>query len=117
MVARGVSAPGAAGFGEQAPKARSTTHLSTLPVNTTESPQDLLVQLPWEPPLTDQEHRVLVAPFQFRGDSLPDGVRKKDELFSRKRHSGYWDCIVFSSRPTTRTRGTKVSINSPTMPL
>ncbi|WP_326742792.1 hypothetical protein [Streptomyces sp. NBC_01768] len=79
----------------QAPEGSINHHLSTLPVNIPEWPQDLLVQLPWEPPRTDQKHTVVVVPFQFRGDLRPKDI--EEEPLPRKLHSGSWDCIVVSS--------------------
>ncbi|MFD4946990.1 hypothetical protein ACFWNT_31810 [Streptomyces sp. NPDC058409] len=79
----------------QAPEGSINHHLSTLPVNISEWPQDLLIQLPWEPPRTDQKRTVVVVPFQFHGDVRPEDIG--EEPLPRKLHSGSWDCIVVSS--------------------
>ncbi|MFF8917494.1 hypothetical protein ACF08M_30340 [Streptomyces sp. NPDC015032] len=79
----------------QAPEGSINHHLSALPVNISEWPQDLLIQLPWEPPRTDQKRAVVVVPFQFHSDLRPEGV--EEEPLPHKLHSGSWDCIVVSS--------------------
>ncbi|WP_424862987.1 hypothetical protein [Streptomyces sp. MMS24-I29] len=79
----------------QAPEGSINHYLATLPETIPGWPQDLLVQLPWEPPRTEQRYMIVVVPFQFHGGSLPEGV--EEEPLPRKRNSGSWDCIVVHS--------------------
>ncbi|MGW6602259.1 hypothetical protein [Streptomyces sp. NPDC055036] len=113
----------------QAPEGSINHHLSTLPVNIREWPQDLLVQLPWDPPRTERGHTIVVVPFKFRRESLPAGV--DNEPLPRKLHSGSLSCIVVSSDHPSYpvggyrivvsaaeiARGTKASVNAPSTPF
>lgn len=94
----------------QAPKGSINHHLSALPVNIPGWPQDLLIELPWDVQRTDGKYRVVVVPFDFRKDSLPEGV--EDEPLPRKRHSGHWTCIVVSSdHPSYPVGGYRIIIS------
>ncbi|WP_329142919.1 hypothetical protein OIU91_04465 [Streptomyces sp. NBC_01456] len=93
----------------QAPEGSLNHYLSTLPVTIDEWPKDLLVELPWEPPLTSQSYRVVVVPIEFRKDALPEGV--EEEPLPRKRHSGSWMCaVVFSDHPSYPVGGFRIDV-------
>ncbi|MFD9602001.1 hypothetical protein [Streptomyces sp. NPDC059970] len=93
----------------QAPEGSLNHYLSTLPVTIAEWPKDLLVELPWEPPRTDQSFRVVVVPIEFRKDALPEGV--EEEPLPRKRHSGSWMCVVvFSDHPSYPVGGFRIDV-------
>lgn len=93
----------------QAPEGSLNHYLSTLPVTNKEWPRDLLVELPWEPPRTNQSYRIVVVPIEFRKDALPDGV--EEEPVPRKRHSGSWTCaVVFSTHPSYPAGGYRVVV-------
>lgn len=106
----------------QAPEGSINHHLSTLPVNIPEWPQDLLIKLPWSEPRTYEKCNVVVVPFDFHNDLRPENIN--GEPLPRKRHGGHWDCIVVSSDHLSYpvggyrisisgaelARGTKVSI-------
>ncbi|MEU7317456.1 hypothetical protein [Streptomyces sp. NPDC007083] len=84
-------------------------YLSTLPVTIAEWPKDLLVELPWEPPRTDQAFHVVVVPIEFRGDPLPEGV--EEEPVPHKRHSGAWTCaVVASDHPSYPVGGFRIDV-------
>ncbi|WP_405824215.1 hypothetical protein OG705_29150 [Streptomyces sp. NBC_00838] len=91
------------------PEGSTNHYLSTLPVTIKEWPKDLLVELPWEPPRTDQAYRVVVVPIEFRKDALPGGV--EEEPLPRKRHSGSWTCaVVFSTHPSYPAGGFRIIV-------
>lgn len=70
----------------------STNHtMSQLPVTITQWPQDLLIQLPWDEPRTNESYTVVVVPHEFRQDL------GHEEHQPRRRHGGSWDCIVVAS--------------------
>ncbi|MEV0445761.1 hypothetical protein AB0I84_40430 [Streptomyces spectabilis] len=93
----------------QAPEGSLNHCLSTLPVTIEEWPKDLLVELPWEPPRTNQSYRVVVVPIEFRKGALPDGV--EEEPVPRKRHSGSWMCaVVFSTHPSYPPGGFRIDV-------
>ncbi|MDW6058123.1 hypothetical protein SAZ11_08470 [Streptomyces sp. FXJ1.4098] len=74
-----------------------------------EWPKDLLVELPWEPPRTNQSYRVVVVPIEFRKDALPDGV--EEEPLPRKLHPGSWMCaVVFSDHPSHPAGGFRIDV-------
>ncbi|MFE7116571.1 hypothetical protein ACFU99_14280 [Streptomyces sp. NPDC057654] len=91
----------------QAPEGSLNHCLSTLPVTIKEWPKDLLVELPWEPPRTDQAYRVVVVPIEFREDALPQDV--EEEPLPRRLHSGSWTCaVVFSDHPSYPAGGFRI---------
>ncbi|MFE4332516.1 hypothetical protein ACFRQM_24755 [Streptomyces sp. NPDC056831] len=93
----------------QAPEGSLNHYLSALPVTIAEWPKDLLVELPWEPPRTDQSFHVVVVPIEFRKDALPEGV--DEEPLPRKRHSGSWMCaVVFSDHPSYPVGGFRIDV-------
>ncbi|MEV7952894.1 hypothetical protein [Streptomyces sp. NPDC088141] len=93
----------------QAPEGSINHSLSTLPVTIEEWPKDLLVELPWQPPRTDQAHRVVVVPIEFRRDALPEGV--EEEPLPRKLHPGSWTCaVVFSDHPSYPAGGFRIDV-------
>ncbi|MGW3202290.1 hypothetical protein ACWDBD_48955 [Streptomyces sp. NPDC001118] len=93
----------------QAPEGSLNHYLSTLPVTIEEWPKDLVVELPWQPPRTDQSYRVVVVPIEFRKDLLPEGV--EEEPLPRKRHSGSWTCaVVFSTHPGYPAGGFRIVV-------
>lgn len=93
----------------QAPEGSLNRYLSTLPVTIEEWPRDLLVELPWEPPRTNQPYRVVVVPIEFRKDAPPEGV--EEEPLPRKRHSGSWTCaVVFSTHPSYPGGGYRIVV-------
>jgi hypothetical protein len=93
----------------QAPEGSLNHYLATLPVTIKEWPGDLLVELLWEPPRTNQSYRIVVVPIEFRKDALPDGV--KEESVPRKRHSGSWTCaVVFSTHPSYPVGGYRIVV-------
>ncbi|MEV7870103.1 hypothetical protein AB0P17_29345 [Streptomyces sp. NPDC088124] len=93
----------------QAPEGSLNHYLSTLPVTIEGWPKDLVVELPWPQPRTDQSYRVVVVPIEFRKDALPDGV--EEEPVPRKRHSGSWMCaVVFSTHPSCAAGGFRVDV-------
>lgn len=93
----------------QAPEDSTNHYLSTLPVTIEEWPKDLVVELPWEPPRTDQSYRVVVVPIEFRKDLLPEGV--EEEPLPRKRHSGSWTCaVVCSNHPSYPVGGYRIVV-------
>ncbi|MDL5199656.1 hypothetical protein [Streptomyces sp. ALI-76-A] len=93
----------------QAPEGSTNHYLSTLPVTIEEWPKDLVVELPWEPPRTDQSYRVVVVPIEFRKDLLPEGV--EEEPLPRKRHSGSWTCaVVYSNHPSYPVDGYRIVV-------
>ncbi|MGI8307042.1 hypothetical protein [Saccharopolyspora hattusasensis] len=73
-----------------APAGSISHYLSTLPITIKEWPQDLLVQLPWEPPRSDKQYTVVVVPIEYHKDPLPEGV--DEESLPRQRNSGSWKC-------------------------
>ncbi|MEU6261827.1 hypothetical protein [Saccharopolyspora shandongensis] len=79
----------------QAPTGSISHYLSTLPITIKEWPQDLLVQLPWEPPRSGKQYTVVVVPLEYRKDPLPEGVDEKS--LPRKLNPGSWRCAVVSS--------------------
>ncbi|GAA1114233.1 hypothetical protein [Nocardiopsis metallicus] len=92
-----------------APAGSKTHALSTLPVTILQWPQDLLIELPWRA-IGESEYRVVVVPFQFRGEIEP-AVGRQREPRPRKRHSGSWDCIVVASdHPAYPVGGYRLSI-------
>ncbi|MFG3403694.1 hypothetical protein [Streptomyces sp. NPDC048142] len=93
----------------QAPEGSLNHYLSTLPVTIDEWPKDLLVELPWQQPRTDQAYRVVVVPIEFRKDALPEGV--EEEPLPRKLHSGTWMCaVVFSDHPDYPAGGFRIDV-------
>ncbi|WP_327357765.1 hypothetical protein [Streptomyces sp. NBC_01304] len=95
----------------QAPKSSINHYLSTLPVTIEGWPKDLVVELPWQQPRTDQPYRVVVVPIEFREDLLPDGVEEKS--LPRKRHSGSWTCaVVFSDHPSYPVGGYRIVVTA-----
>lgn len=95
----------------QAPEDSTNHYLSTLPVTIEEWPKDLVVELPWEPPRTDQSYRVVVVPIEFRKDLLPEGV--EEEPLPRKRHSGSWTCaVVYSNHPSYPVGGYRIVVQA-----
>lgn len=60
----------------QASEGSINHYLSTLPVTIEGWPKDLVVELPWQQPRTDQSYRVVVVPIEFRKDVLPEGSRR-----------------------------------------
>ncbi|WP_219152292.1 hypothetical protein [Amycolatopsis sp. TNS106] len=109
----------------QAPVGSTSHYLSTLPITITEWPQDLIVQLPWDPPRTPRSYTVVVVPLTFQPDPVP--VDLDEEPLPRKLNPGSWGCaVVASDHPRFPVgghrivvgadeiaRGTKVSIQSP----
>ncbi|MER6520027.1 hypothetical protein ABT246_24630 [Streptomyces sp. NPDC001553] len=92
----------------QAPEGSLNHCLSTLPVIINEWPKDLLVELPWQQPRTDQAYRFVVVPIEFRNDALPEGV---EEPLPRKRHPGTWMCaVVFSDHPSYPVGGFRIDV-------
>ncbi|WP_338675949.1 hypothetical protein V1460_25495 [Streptomyces sp. SCSIO 30461] len=93
----------------QAPESSLNHYLSTLSVTIEEWPKDLLVELPWEPPRTNQSYRVVVVPIEFRKDALPDGV--EEEPLPHKLHSGSWTCaVVYSDHPSYPVGGYRIIV-------
>ncbi|GAA3257665.1 hypothetical protein GCM10010493_35090 [Streptomyces lavendulae subsp. grasserius] len=93
----------------QAPEGSLNHYLSTLPVTIDEWPKDLLVELPWQQPRTQQAYRVVVVPLEFREEALPEGV--EEEPLPRKRHSGAWMCaVVFSDHPDYPAGGFRIDV-------
>ncbi|MFF8902538.1 hypothetical protein ACF082_34280 [Streptomyces lydicus] len=93
----------------QAPEGSQNHYLSTRPVTIAEWPKDMLVELPWEPPRTNQSYCVVVVPIEFREDALPEGV--EEEPLPRKRHSGSWMCaVVFSDHPSYPVGGFRIDV-------
>uniref|UniRef100_A0AAU2UVR5 Uncharacterized protein n=1 Tax=Streptomyces sp. NBC_00003 TaxID=2903608 RepID=A0AAU2UVR5_9ACTN len=93
----------------QAPAGSINHYLSTLPVTIEGWPKDLVVELPWQPPRTDQSYRFVVVPIDFRKDLLPEGV--EEEPLPRKRHSGSWTCaVVYSNHPSYPVGGHRVIV-------
>ncbi|WP_340375867.1 hypothetical protein U5640_12360 [Streptomyces sp. SS7] len=93
----------------QAPEGSTNHYLSTLPVTIEGWPKDLVVELPWQQPRTDQSYRVVVVPIEFRKDPLPDGV--EEEPLPRKRHSGSWTCaVVYSDHPSYPVGGYRIVV-------
>ncbi|MEU9599745.1 hypothetical protein AB0E06_23395 [Streptomyces sp. NPDC048109] len=93
----------------QAPEGSLNHYLSTLPVTIDEWPRDLVVELPWEQPRTDQSYRVVVVPIEFRKDLLSEGV--EEEPLPRKRHSGSWTCaVVYSNHPSYPVGGYRIVV-------
>ncbi|MFI5702648.1 hypothetical protein ACIA78_21700 [Streptomyces xanthochromogenes] len=92
-----------------APEGSTNHYLSTLPVTIETWPKDLLVELPWQQPRTDQSYRVVVVPIEFRKDLLPEGV--EEEPLPRKRHSGSWTCaVVYSNHPSYPAGGYRIVV-------
>lgn len=92
----------------QAPEGSLNHYLSTLPVTIDGWPKDLLVELPWQQ-RTDQAHRVVVVPIEFRTDALPEGA--DEEPLPRKLHSGSWLCaVVFSNHPDYPVGGFRIDV-------
>ncbi|MFB7918925.1 hypothetical protein [Streptomyces sp. NPDC056061] len=95
----------------QAPQGSINHYLATLPETIPGRPQDRLVQLPWKPPRTEQRYTIVVVPFQFHGDSLPEGI--KEERLPHKRNSGSWDCIVVhSDHPSYPVGGHRICVSA-----
>ncbi|WP_405749276.1 hypothetical protein OG232_04220 [Streptomyces sp. NBC_01411] len=93
----------------QAPEGSINHYLSTLPVTIEGWLKDLLVELPWQQPRTDQSYRVIVVPIEFRKDLLPEGV--EEEPLPRRRHSGSWTCaVVFSNHPSYPVGGYRIVV-------
>ncbi|MDH2390071.1 hypothetical protein QCN29_14975 [Streptomyces sp. HNM0663] len=93
----------------QAPEGSLNHYLSTLPVTIDEWPKDLLVELPWRQPRSDQAYRVVVVPIEFRKDALPESV--EEEPLPRKRHAGSWMCaVVFSTHPSYPASGFRIDV-------
>ncbi|WP_371793038.1 hypothetical protein OG285_32425 [Streptomyces sp. NBC_01471] len=93
----------------QASEGSINHYLSTLPVTIEGWPKDLVVELPWQQPRTDQSYRVVVVPIEFRKDVLPEGVEA--EPLPCKRHSGYWTCaVVFSNHPSYPVGGYRIVV-------
>ncbi|GHB88330.1 hypothetical protein GCM10010306_099170 [Streptomyces umbrinus] len=93
----------------QAPEGSINHYLSTLPVTIEGWPKDLVVELPWQQPRTDQSYRVVVVPIEFRKDLLPEGV--EEEPLPRKRHSGSWTCaVVYSNHPSYLVGGYRIVV-------
>lgn len=103
----------------QSPEGSINHELSTLPVTIESWPQDLLIELPWQ--ATEHgDHRVVVVPIEFRGESRPEGTARRAgtagpeddaEAPPRKRHSGWWACaVVASDHPSYPVGGHQLSI-------
>ncbi|MFE5859780.1 hypothetical protein [Streptomyces virginiae] len=93
----------------QAPEGSLNHYLSTLPETIDEWPKDLLVELPWQQPRTDQAYRIVVVPIEFRADALPEGVEEK--CLPRRRHAGSWMCaVVFSTHPSYPVSGFRIDV-------
>ncbi|WP_185447091.1 hypothetical protein [Kribbella qitaiheensis] len=90
----------------------STNHyLSTLAATIAEWPQDLLVELPWTPPRTTKQHRVVVVPIEYRRDS-PAGEVDPEEL-PRRRNCGLWVCaVVLSDHPSYPVGGHRIVVSA-----
>ncbi|WP_424862973.1 hypothetical protein [Streptomyces sp. MMS24-I29] len=92
----------------QAPEGSINHYLSTMPVTIEGWPKDLVVELPWQQPRTDQSYRVVVVPIEFRKDP-PEGV--EEEPLPRKRHSGSWTCaVVYSNHPSYPVGGYRIVV-------
>jgi hypothetical protein len=96
----------------QAPEGSKTHALSQLPVTIEGWPEDLVIELPWaESGLSDEPYRIVVVPFKYSADSLPEG--DEDHPLPHKRHSGWWDCIVIAStNPSYSVGGHRLTIPS-----
>ncbi|MFI9629213.1 hypothetical protein [Streptomyces sp. NPDC052042] len=95
----------------QAPEGSKAHALSQLPITIEGWPEDLVIELPWaEMGLYDEPHRVVVVPFKYHADSRPEGEEDTAPL-PRRRHSGWWDCIVVAStHPSYPVGGHRLSI-------
>ena len=90
-----------------APEGSAAHTLSQLPVNITGWVQDLLIELPWTEPRTDKTYRVVVVPFEFHSDG------PGSEETPRRRHSGWWGCLVAASdHPSYPVGGYRLSIST-----
>ncbi|MFF3697413.1 hypothetical protein [Streptomyces sp. NPDC002221] len=95
----------------RAPEGSINHYLSTLPVNVPEWPQDLLIQLPWAPPRTNQTYRILVVPIAFRKNLLPEGV--EEGPLPHKLHHGSWTCaVVYSDHPNYPVGGHRIVVSA-----
>ncbi|MGW3973853.1 hypothetical protein ACWEFD_31760 [Streptomyces ardesiacus] len=93
----------------RAPEGSTNHYLSILPVTIEEWPKDLVVELPWEPPRTDQPYRIVVVPIEFRNDRPIEGM--EEEPLPRKRHSGSWTCaVVYSTHPSYPVGGHRIVV-------
>lgn len=72
-----------------APEGSLSHELSKLPVNITGYLQDLLIELPRR--AVDDERTMVVVPYEPR-----PSVGREEEL-PRRRHDGWWACIVVAS--------------------
>jgi hypothetical protein len=93
----------------QAPEGSINHYLSTLPVTIEGWPKDLVVELPWQQPRTNQSYRVVVVPIEFRKDLLPEGV--EEEPLPHKGHSGSWTCaVVYFNHPSYPVGGYRIVV-------
>lgn len=92
------------------PEGSINHELSKLPVTITGPLQDLLIELPWKHTERGEHrrHRVVVVPFEYRGDSRPES---EQETLPRRRHAGWWACaVVASDHPSYPVGGYRLSI-------
>ncbi|MCI4659776.1 hypothetical protein [Cryobacterium zhongshanensis] len=91
----------------QSPVSSINHTLSTLPVNIDSYLQDLIIQMPRMHP--DDTYTVIVVPFEPVKLSAEE-IADRDEL-PRKRHTGWWTCLVVASdHPSYPVGGHRLSV-------